>query len=597
MSPDRAREAASARPSPVVSAGLLLAGAALLAAYHWLHGRWGLGLSFVEQGLHFRPSPGELFSLLLALATVVPATFLLGEALRRGAPGLPRRLLALGAAEPGKVVALLALLGVAVALLARHLVVLDADLTDDERTYWYQAQVFLESGFTGPLPRPLRAFLPAFAIPIEGGEGLAGLFPVGQPLLMAAASLLGDPSLFQALFVGGIVLLTWRLALRLLEEPRLALLAAALVALSPWLLGVAATKHNAVPSTFFVLLSLWMALEARERPALWRALLTGLAIGISYLVRPLDGLVVGVTVAAVWIAAFRALGGGERLAFALRTLAALGATGAAASVQLLANLRTTGSLLETAYPRWVAQGMPGAPLFGFGKTIWNLEQTPLSALTKTLTALLRIELWASGWPLLLVVVAIGLAHRPFRRRGWPLWLFSGLLFLGYFLYIFPSVQDLGTLYHLPAWPALALAVAVGLERLAARFGRERVAAHALAATLCALATFWVVQAVRLHGLAGDITRPVALAEEAAAAAPGGKILLLWSDVRGGRRSWVTRPPLPSPRMDEPVLWVRDRPELHAELAARYPERLPLRLVWKARGQPALVPVALGAGPP
>ena len=62
---------------------------------------------------------------------------------------------------------------------------------------------------------------------------------------------------------------------------RAAFFAAALLALSPLFLDFSATALGPVPATFFCILAFWLAI--RDKPALWRVLLAGLAAAAAFL--------------------------------------------------------------------------------------------------------------------------------------------------------------------------------------------------------------------------------------------------------------------------------------------------------------------------
>jgi 4-amino-4-deoxy-L-arabinose transferase-like glycosyltransferase len=528
--------------------------------------------------------PGEADFAWLLLLTAVPASLLIGAGLGSLLPGSISFVLEAAARRPRAVVVALSLTTAVLVLLARRFITLGADFTDDERTYWYQAQVLLSGHFIGPLITP-PLFSDNFTVVTASGNGVAGIFPLGQALLMAFGSLAGDRSLWQWLAAAGTVGLTWRLAQIIFADPRTSLLAALLVAISPWMIGVAATHHNAVPSCFFALVALVAALEHAAKASAPRALAAGASLGLAFLIRPLDGLMIGLVVAAIWLVALRRSAAPARAIGLI--VAGLCAALAVASTQLISNALITGSPLRTPYALWISQDTPGASLFGFGTSVWGQVQTLGSAATKTGAALVRVGEWQLGSLLSLPLLFWAALDARLRRTGWPLWLFIALLGLGYALYMFPSVQDFGSLYHLPLLPSMAVLCAAALVRLAARVGASRVAAWVFATVLVAGITFWSTQAVRIHLVAQRISRPLEIAQQAAVERP---LLVLWTSIQGpGRSSWVFNAPLPSPALDEPVIWAEDKPALYAALAQRFPNRRLMRLVWK--GVPTLEPIA------
>ncbi len=575
-------------PSPS-KVGALLAFAAAAALLLFFSVQWGelqLMTKLHDVRLTTWPVLGELSASVLWFAVATPALLLLGVALARLAPGVGLKTWLALRENPERTALLLSLGAALLSLLIRTWVTLGADFTDDERTYLFQAQTLRHFGFSAPMPTPAAAFENEFVVRAVDGRA-AGVFPVGQPLLFALASFLGPVWLFQPLWAAGLVWVTFALARKLTASPGVAVSAAALVMASPWLCFISGTQHNAIASAFFVALALWQAARFVERPALGAALLTGASIGTAFLVRPLDGLVVGVSVAAWWLTQLWRTRAVRSVGF---MALGVGAALLVAGVQLASNATVTGHALSTPYDLWIADKWPGVHLFGFGKSIWGMVQTPASAVAKTFTVFLRIAAWQAGAPLVFLLSLAGLSLVREERAVRALAVPFALLTVGYFFYFFPSVQDFGSLYHLPLLPVLSILAALALKRLVGRVPVATVAAMALATVLVGVVTFWLPVGERTHFVAQTIVQPVELVEEASSG--GQRLLVLVSTLQGPTRSsFVFRPFYPSGDAADPVLWARDvvDPKVRAELLATYPDRLPGVLKWKGPFEPVLEP--------
>ena len=188
-------------------------------------------------------------------------------------------------------------------------------------------------------------------------------------------------------------------------------------------------------------------------------------------------------------------------------------------------------------------------------------------------------------------VGLALAVPTLRRPMRAVWLYAGLMLCGYGLFLFPSVHDFGSVYHLALLPLLGIAAAASARWLGRRLGGLRVLALVLAAGLVSVPTFWAVEARRLHALANGILAPLELADREASRV-GRPIIVLWRSMQGEPlNSWVFMPTPLSPLRTERVIWARDEGR-EQELAAAFPGRPLLRLEWNDALQPTLEPVVV-----
>jgi len=124
---------------------------------------------------------------------------------------------------------------------------------------------------------------------------------------------------------------------------------------------------------------------------------------------------------------------------------------------------------------------------------------------------------------------------------------------------------------------------------------------ALASSVIGLFTFWPEQVAWARHTAEYVRAPRIAAERAAGGHPA---LVFWETMYApqnppglNQRSWVFHPPVPGPKLDDPILWAQELGEQDAATRAKYPERTPFRLIWDADGKPAVVPYASQVAPP
>ncbi|MEI6669646.1 MAG: hypothetical protein WCP29_15970 [Acidobacteriota bacterium] len=207
-----------------------------------------------------------------------------------------------------------------------------------------------------PFADPLAAATPFGWTPRPSGDAIVPFYPLGFPLVMAAAIVVGGPTapFYVPLLAGvGILIATYRLT-RQLAGSLVAGATTLVVAFNPTLVNMAIQPMSDVPAAFWYLLSLAGVLVARERP-----LLSGLAFGMSVWTRPLMLL----TAPAMWLVMSR-----TRRTFArwLLGAAAIGVVMAAFQWWLYgspfktgyggaAGLFTTANLLANAwaYAKWI----------------------------------------------------------------------------------------------------------------------------------------------------------------------------------------------------------------------------------------------------
>jgi hypothetical protein len=575
---------------------LLLVGVELVAAFVFVTGyaiafqhldlrRQLLSYSLVA---HDTPNPGEVQLFILGIALGVPALLLFCDAGLRLVEPQERDLVARVEDRAALVGWIAAAFAMCAALLVRAFVYQHSELTDDERVYIFEARALLHGSLAAPQPGPLAIFAHQFVVECPGGLW-AGVYPPGQPALIAIGLPIGAPWLAQMLLTGGIVKAATRLA-QDLWGARVAVVAALLLATSPALIFTAATLHNVVPATFLLLVTVLAARAARAgSTAAWA--LVGASVGFALLVRPLEAAFAALAAVALLLPALvergKALRAWARLGLAL--VVGLPFVG----LQLLANQVVTGSPLLSPYTVF-ARNWPGAAVFGFGPAGFGALATFEGAVVKTVAVLARLGAWVFGWPLSLVPFLIGATGLLKDAGVRAISAFVLLHFVAYFFVRIGAVHDVGSFYHFFDLPLIVLVSSCVLVRVADVLSPLGARARALplrlagAGAIVSLLTFVPAELGRLTYVTSLIRAPILEAQRVAA---GRKVLVFWERMQppGEWSSWVYWPPPPGPALDDPVLWVRHGPS-DALVAAKLSDRAPYFLSFDDEGAPNLVPL-------
>ncbi|MFH1532760.1 MAG: glycosyltransferase family 39 protein [Pseudomonadota bacterium] len=486
--------------------------------------------------------PQEIaFLVLYGLHAALAALLLTGGLLLVGAAGpleaLARRvrrrpdLLVIGAA----VVMLLAMLVLVLAVFQ------GAPVTDDEPTYLFIARTLLEGRVINPSPGDEGFFQNMFLI--FNGKGWYGKYPIGHPLLLAIGVAAGAVRAVPPLVSAGTLVLTWFVGARLVGRGA-ATLAVCLLALSPQFVMTGATLLSQPTATFVMILALLLTLRFEEAPDPARAALASAAWSFGVLVRPLPGILF-IAVIMAWVLwrlyADRIVTGGRRLG--ILAAAALPAV-FFAGLFLLINRLQSGDVTTTGYHT------PGT---GLGVPI---PDGPILSMA-ILGSVLRQAVWLFGWPLSYLFL-------PFARGRRSLFLPWALLgaVLAYRIVVPKTfVSATGPIYLMEATPLLALLTGAGVLRLRDWLGRHglqrlraAVAPALIALTVTSFTMFVPVQIRNLTTSCAAVHLPVTLLK----AMPGERKDLVFANwlVPGTGVSWHLFPPPPSPRLDDPIIFVR-----------------------------------------
>lgn len=242
--------------------------------------------------------------------------------------------------------------------------VLDASITNDERAYLYQAELFAEGRLTEPLPPQPELYLQP-QIFRDAARGIRyAKYPPGTSLSLLPGVAAGWP-LLSTLLAGLLdVLLVAAIARRLgLASPALAAL---LLALSPFFLLVQTSSQSEVYALPAVLAGYWALLRLRTesgspRGAAALGALAGACSGFVFLGRPITGLLLAAALGLGMMSAPR------------RVAAVLGAVAGGlpfAAAMLLYNQAITGDAFLIPYHQYAVTFGPfqnGEPVDVYGK--------------------------------------------------------------------------------------------------------------------------------------------------------------------------------------------------------------------------------------
>jgi 4-amino-4-deoxy-L-arabinose transferase-like glycosyltransferase len=432
------------------------------------------------------------------------------------------------------------------ALVVGFVVLEQAFLTDDEMAMLFQAQTML-MGRLWVEPTPFVDVL-NYAMIIESPRWY-GIYPPGHPAVMALSLLLtGDARPLLAVVAVLWVLGTFSLARHLFDRST-ALLATALLCLSPFFLLSSGSMASELTSGLLLLLAMNAALRLEGPRPYAMAVALGLCLGAASLTRPYTALVFGLPLGA-WVA-WRWF---HRATTLFVPFVSFLCAAPFAVIYLWMNAELTGSPWLTPYE----VNFPGRFWLGFGQDAFGIIHTPQLALAVFGLTIFELNAWSLGWPFSLapVAAAIGLA----RLRGAARLLFAVPLFvlLAFMIVPMAGVHDTGPIYYLEVLPLIVILAARGMIVLGERVGsvgdgsgRDRLAWFAIAACLVGALVFWQQQIDMLRALSQFNRAPYDIAEETI----DGRALVFIEEIQTTPpSSWVLGIRPPSPDMNDRILY-------------------------------------------
>jgi hypothetical protein len=340
----------------------------------------------------------------------------------------------------------------------------------DEVVYIHHAR-YLAEGHLALAPPPVPA---AFDVDLMEYEPTRWYSPVppGWPFALAAGAFLGGPWLVNPILAGVNVLLTAAL-LGAFYSRRTAARAALVMALSPWFifLGMSFMPHQLMLTS--ALVAALGVVYARQTGRAWWGLIAGVGIGAVSLIRPLDGVIVGLLIGA-W-----AIGiGGSRLKFSSLAALAVG-TVMVGGLVFPYNRMLTGDPLSFPINSYVSKHYtPNANAYGFGPDRgmgWPTDPNPghsptdgvINANLNTFSINMDLFGWSTGS---LILVTWLLCSGAWRRTESILFSIVLGFALAYFPYYFSGGPDFGARYWFPGIVALVGLTVRAADVLAERWG-------------------------------------------------------------------------------------------------------------------------------
>lgn len=300
-------------------------------------------------------------------------------------------------------------------------------------------------------------------------KGWVSQYPPGYIIFLALGLRLGIPQAVGPFFVGVTVFFTALTVERLLRDDiATARLGIVMLALSPFLVGLAGAYMNHIGGAAFISVAMYFAIRSLDEENFAWPVLTGFAVGLVFSIRPLTAVVASLVVACVWLGRGGRMGRETIPPFLLRSAGAV--IGIAPIFAGLAwyNRHFFGSAFRFGYV--AAQG----PLTGLG---FHPDPTgqmygPIQALGYTSADLVTLSLYLLETAIPAVLL-VGLFLIFARRLSWGeriLALWALLPVLGNFFYwhhgsfMGPRMLNEAT----PPWVVLTAVAAVGLVRLIPR---------------------------------------------------------------------------------------------------------------------------------
>ncbi len=300
-------------------------------------------------------------------------------------------------------------------------------------------------------------------------RGWVSQYPPGYVVLLAIGLRLGAVQAVGPVLVGVTVFFTALAAERLLRDDIVvARLGALMLALSPFLIGLAGAYMNHIAAAAFTSAAVYFAVRGRDGDTTWWSILAGLAVGGVFSIRPLSAVVAALIVAAVWIT--RTSDRWQKVLLSVVRDTALAAVGIAPILAALGayNQHFFGNPLRFGY--LAAQGPLILP--GFHQNPVGEVYGPVQALAYTSSDLIALSLYLLETPIPAVVI-VGLFLLLARR--FPL----GVTVIAFWA-VLPVVANAFYWHHgmfmgprmlneaAPAWALLTAIAAVGLVRLIPR---------------------------------------------------------------------------------------------------------------------------------
>jgi hypothetical protein len=420
----------------------------------------------------------------------------------------------------------------------------------DEYCYLYQAETFARKRVANT-PHPLQPFFDFYHVR-QVENRLFSVFPPGWPAVLSAALALRLPTWLVNPLLGAVLLwLTWLVGRRV-ADGRVAVVAAGIVALSPFFVFNSASFFAHTFCGVLVLAYAYAGLRALdEELAAWAAA-AGAVLGAAFLTR---------NYTAVWCAVPFAVALARRGRFGWMSLMACAAAGVPfVLLSLWYNAATMGAPFASAVSgefqayddHWFPAGWFSRALEITGDHLVNFVQwTPPGLLA----------LYAWHW-----VSAPGKGRRRFTDFIFP------ALVLGYFIYVNRGGNRYGPRYYFEAFPFVVLAVTARVmphRRYEEKTAGERWAFYLMAVSVAACLPMLAWHARVESRVVAERSEPYRLVAEHRI----DRAIVFVASPAGWTRPMSERDLARNgPDLDGPVIYVHDRGPENDRLMAMYPER-------------------------
>ena len=330
----------------------------------------------------------------------------------------------------------------------------------DELSYVYQAKVLSSFHLTTPIPSPRDAF--NFFYPsllVDSGGRWASSYPFGHPLVLAVGELVGAVWLIPPILGALCIVLIFAVGRRI-HGARVGIVAAALLAFSPFFQMTASNLMSHNTAVFYLLTCLFFITAGWKRRSLAYGL-AGVCFGLLLNTRPLTAAALVPPFALLFLSDL-ALGKGERIAIIRRSFAFAGGVMLMVGALYLYNLGTTGSL-STGYGN--NSGLETVIGFGEKNSVARGMQNEQADLSSLLVVL-------NGWPLFVGLALVLLPFMLGSRSRWDLFLLMAAVFaIGVWTAYEGSGLMHGPRYWYEAVPFLMLLAARGFVLLQDRLAQ------------------------------------------------------------------------------------------------------------------------------
>jgi hypothetical protein len=359
----------------------------------------------------------------------------------------------------------------------------------DEVVYYIQAKFLAQGAITLPAPPVPEAF-DIYMMEFNGDQWYSAM-PPGWPAMLSLGMRLGIPWIVNPLLAGINILLAYLLFQELYNR-RFARISIFLLSCSPWYIFMGMNYMNHMFTlTCFLLAGILIVWARRKGEARW-GLLAGIAVGTVTLIRPLDGVIVGV-VMGLWVIGI----GGRRLNIASIATFTLGVM-CIGIVVLSYNYTLTNS--PTTFPvnaYFDEHYGPGSNDLGFGANRglgWPLQpfqgHDPLGGMINANLNTFSINIELFGWSIgSLFLVALIIFSGSLLKSDYLMLAICLAIFIPYFFYYYSGGPDFGARYwFLMLIPLIALTIR-GIEFLQKKLetaivGSKTIGVKVMSGVLC-----------------------------------------------------------------------------------------------------------------